>query len=151
LIFGLPFSPVNRTQAEGIDISQELSDVEELSQIDFRKGRFLIVLFDTECEHCMDSVPDIDFLYEDEVSPRLVALCPNDEKQIAVFIEQYQPVFPVEAIREDSFWKLLGDGDLPRVILINDQRTLKIWDMDVPDPMEVTLVQKPSSIISQNQ
>jgi hypothetical protein len=49
------------------------------------------------------------------------------------FTEDFQPLFPLAQIRDEDFWRLLGDGDMPRILLVQDGRILRVWDESVPD------------------
>ncbi|HEJ83995.1 MAG TPA: hypothetical protein ENO25_05450 [Desulfobacteraceae bacterium] len=132
LAFGIPFSSVNSSQEGGMNIGRELSGVQGLDHADLSSGEYLMVLIETDCPHCRESVEKLNILAEDKEAPELIALCPNDEEQVMMFRDQFQPAFPVARIDRDTFWRLLGDGDIPRTILVRNQEVLKVWNHDIP-------------------
>ena len=40
-------------------------------------------------------------------------------------------------IGENDFWKLLEDGEIPRVILFHKQKIVKTWDEELPDKADI--------------
>jgi len=50
-----------------------------------------------------------------------------------MFVEEFQPMFPIGQVREDVFLRLLADGDIPRIILVGDGHVQQAWDQRVPD------------------
>lgn len=101
--------------------------------IDLRRGSYLIILMDANCLHCRKTIPELNELAKADDLPMVIGLCMNEEKQKRSFIEEFQPNFPIGQIGEDAFWRLLGEGELPRIILFRDRRILKVWDKAVPD------------------
>ena len=65
--------------------------------------------------------------------PPVIALTINDEQQRMTFIEEFEPVFPLGRINDNSYWRLLDAGDIPRIILIKDGRVKHVWDKVIPD------------------
>jgi hypothetical protein len=88
---------------------------------------------DTDCGHCREEVPNLERLAGGDQAPYLIALFKNDEDQVRAFEEEFQPGFPVGIIQEDTFWHLLGQGDVPRTLLINKGKMIRVWDQKVPD------------------
>jgi hypothetical protein len=131
--FGFPISGLYRPQsgAEGLELGQ--LEIEGVKNIDIRQGTYLIVLLDTECEHCQDDLPKLDMLAEHRDLPNVVALCRNEEIQRMRFLETFQPRFPLGRIQEDVFFRLLGLGDVPITLLVRDRQVLKRWDQKIPD------------------
>jgi hypothetical protein len=105
-----------------------------LETIDFRSGDYLIVLIGTDCSHCLELLPDLENLSRSPGIPKMVALCINDETQRKRFIEEYQPSFPLGQIDDDLFWRLLGNGTTPRLLLVRKGKIEKTWDQTVPEP-----------------
>lgn len=133
MIFGFPISGVVHTNSK--DLSSELGELQTrgLKPMDLSRGTHLIVLIGTECLHCQEAVPELDMLAEEEDLPPLVALSPNDEQERRAFLEEFHPLFPVGQISEEAFLRLLGDGELPRIILLHDGHAREVWDQTVPD------------------
>jgi thiol-disulfide isomerase/thioredoxin/uncharacterized membrane protein len=132
LAFGFPISRINQSPWEKIEIELTKLDTKGLDKANLSSGTHLIILLDTECEHCKEALPELDALAETTDLPSVIALCPNDESARAAFIENFQPDFPLAQIGESVFLRLLGLGDVPRTILLRDQRVRGVWDKDVP-------------------
>ena len=107
--------------------------IQGLGDIDLKHGAYLIVLTDTECVHCGEAVPGINALDDATDLPAVIALCINDKSQRMMFVEEFEPMFLLGQIREDVFWRMLADGDIPRIILVQDGRVQQVWDQTVPD------------------
>lgn len=107
-------------------------EINGLDKIDLNRGDYLVLLMDTGCEHCQEAVFDINLLAERKDIPGLIALCTNDEENRVRFINEFQPGFPIGQISKDAFWRLLGEGDIPRIILLRNGRIQKAWDATVP-------------------
>ena len=134
-VSGFPLSKIGVSRANEFDLDQVY--VQGVGLLDLEQGGHIIVLTDTECLHCRESVPDLNILAEAEDLPPLIALCTNDEEKRVRFVEEYEPVFPIIQIREDDFWRLLGDGDIPRTMLVRDRRLERVWDETIPDTINI--------------
>lgn len=137
IAFGLPISRISGLEPGGTYLDEDLLNNLSLEQVELKRGRHLIVIMSTDCEHCRESVGDLNRITNEEDLPDLIALTPNEPEQIAEFTELFEPEFPMFGITEDNFWELLGDGDVPRIMLVNDRRVLNIWDVTVPDIEEI--------------
>ncbi|MFC1868156.1 MauE/DoxX family redox-associated membrane protein [Thermodesulfobacteriota bacterium] len=133
LLFGFSISRITLSSSEYVDIKAEDLEIKGLEQIDLKHGAYLFVLMDTDCLHCREAVEDLNILAGETDLPDVIALSSNDEGQRKNFVENFQPVFPIKYIEEGDFWRLLKNGEIPRFILIRDQRILKVWDEDLPD------------------
>jgi hypothetical protein len=132
LAFGFPISRISQSPWEKIEIELTKLDTKGLDKANLSTGTHLIILMDTECEQCKKALPELDALAEATDLPPVTALCPNDESARTGFIEKFQPAFPLAQIEESVFFSLLGLGDVPRTILLRDQRVGGVWDKDVP-------------------
>ena len=65
--------------------------------------------------------------------PPLIALCENEKRQRMMFEEEFEPIFPIGQIKEDVFWRLIADNNMPSVILLRDGHVQQIWDEKIPD------------------
>lgn len=135
--FGIPFSPSEPSPETRMDIRQELSGVQGIGPVEVKNGRRLVVLMETDCTHCRESVMELNFLAGEKEIPEMIALCPNDEEQVRLFRDQFRPVFPVGRVTGNTFWRLLGDGEIPRTMLLQDGNVLRVWDHKIPDMEEV--------------
>lgn len=100
---------------------------------DLMSGSYLIVLMDTDCLHCQEAVPELNSLARADDLPTVIGLCVNDEEERRSFVEEFQPGFSLEGIGEEEFWRLVGHGDLPRIILLRDGLIQKVWDKKTPN------------------
>jgi uncharacterized membrane protein YphA (DoxX/SURF4 family)/thiol-disulfide isomerase/thioredoxin len=131
LVFGFSISATTQSES-GLDIGKlKVLGVEE--HVDLKQGDYLLVLMGTDCAHCKELLPEIDMLAEEQDIPRLIALTKDDESKRKRFVDQYMPVFPVGQIGDKEFWRLLGAGKMPRLMLVQDGRVQKIWDQTVPE------------------
>jgi hypothetical protein len=144
VVFGIPTSAINRTQSNEPQIGP--IQVHGLGDVDLNKGEYLIVLMGTECFHCQEAIPDLNILCDAPDLPPLIALCTSEEADCIEFVEEFQPIFPIGHISDDLFWRLLADGDLPRIILLHDGRTKKVWDQTVPDEDAIKAEVSPSAL-----
>ena len=133
LVFGFPLSRVLQPPSEAIDANLGQLEIKGLDNIDLNRGAYLIVIMQTDCAHCQDAVPELNELAEIEELPEVIALCTNEDYKIRRFEEEFQPSFPIGKIKEEDFWLLLGDGDIPRIILARDGRIRRVWDETIPD------------------
>lgn len=131
VVFGFPTSAINRVQSNGPLIGP--IEVHGVGDVDLNKGEYLVVLMGAGCFHCQEAVPDLNILCDAPDLPPLIALCTSEEADCIEFVEEFQPIFPIGHISDDLFWRLLADGDMPRIILLHDGRTKKVWDQTVPD------------------
>lgn len=114
-----------------------------LEYVDFRLGDTIVVLFGTNCAHCRESVSLINALAETPDLPEVIALCTDDEAQCHQFVEEFLPVFPIGHIDDEVFWRLLGDGNLPRVFLVRNGTVMHTWNASVPDSEAVRAILVP--------
>ena len=131
LLFGFSPSLTPRAGFEGNTL--QAAAVQGLEGIDLARGSYLVVLLGTDCAHCKELLPEVDMLGEEPDIPRMVALSRDSEAQIDAFMRQYEPVFPVGQVSSKTFWRLLGAGKMPRILLVEDGRVRQSWDGEVPD------------------
>ena len=131
--FGFPVSGIIRTHSPVTKVEFGNLKIQGLDYVDLQHGTYLIILTDTDCQHCQEAVPQVNVLTEAVGLDGVIALSKNDEPQRVEFIEEFGASFPVGQISEDDFWRLLGEGDIPRFILVQDGGVLQVWDRVVPD------------------
>jgi len=131
--FGFPLSRITQSPWQTIEIELSKLQSKGLNEVDLSHGSHLIILMDTDCEHCKEALPELDALAETTNLPPIVSLCPNDESARTTLIEEFHPDFPLVQIEESVFFRLLGIGDVPRTILLKDMRVQRVWDRHVPD------------------
>jgi hypothetical protein len=131
--FGFPVSGINRPEPKAVGIELGDLQIHGLDHIDLRYGAHLIILMGTDCLHCQEAVPQLNMLAETTDLHSVVALCTSEESECVRFTEELQATFPIGQIKEDTFWRLLADGDIPRFILVRDQQVQQVWDQVAPD------------------
>jgi uncharacterized membrane protein YphA (DoxX/SURF4 family) len=139
-IFGFPFSGIHRSSSGTVETELGQFPIQGLGGIDVNVGSFLLVVMDTGCAHCLDVIPEINILAERPDLPPVVGLCVSSESERVAFENHFQPAFPVGQIDDDVFWRLLGDGDMPRTILVRDGYVKRVWDVDPPTAAAITTV-----------
>lgn len=138
--FGSPISKIKKFQWKTDEMELGRLEIQGLKNVDLSRGGYLVILMDTDCEHCREVIPELNNLAEGSGIPSLIALTPNEDGKRKKFIEEFQPAFPIGQISEDDFWRLLGEGDIPRIFLLHDRRVQRIWDGKVPDEAEIKAV-----------
>lgn len=133
LTFGSPVTRVDPSQTKTGDILLGDFQIEGLDRVDLAHGDYLLVLMDTGCSHCRNAVDALNWLAEDPDLPEVIALSSNGDDQLKSFREELQVIFPIGRITEEDFWRLLGDGDVPRTFLMRDRVVQEVWDTEIPD------------------
>jgi len=130
--FGFTVSRITQSPWETIEAELSKLQIQGSDTVDLSRGAHIIILMDTECEHCKEVIPEMDRLAEARDLPAVIVLSMNEESARMKFVEEIHPAFPLRQIGEDVFWRLLGHGDVPRIILLKDERVVGVWDKDVP-------------------
>ena len=139
VLFGFPFSGIKKSHSQATEIPLGHFTIEGLNDIALNEGAYLFVVMDTGCDHCQETIPELNILAETPGLPPVVALCVNGESDRLEFADEFQPAFPLGQIEEDVFWRLLGDGDMPRTILTHRGTVKQIWDLNPPSVDAVAL------------
>lgn len=132
VVYGPPVQELLGIEKGDVTSDKNLFSIQDLENIDLKNGSFLFVLMGTDCSHCRDSVKDFNRIARNDNLPEVIALSPDEEDQIAFFIEDLDPVFPVRKITEDDFYHLLGIGTTPFSLLVVKRQVLHIWNEEVP-------------------
>lgn len=143
IAFGFPISAVVNPQSKALDLEPRNLEIQGLEHIDLSRGDYLVVLIGTECLHCQETLPELDMLAEATDLPPVVALSANDEAERKMFTEKFQPLFPIGQISEEDFWRLLAEGELPRIMLLRNGHVQEVWDRTVPDMEEIKATENP--------
>ena len=133
VVFGFSISRVSQPPPEAVGLELGPLEVQGLEERNLNLGAHLIIVMATDCDHCQESVSELNMLVDIPDFPLAVALCTNGESERIQFTEDFQPLFPLGQIDDEDFWRLLGDGDMPRILLVQDGRILRVWDESVPD------------------
>ncbi|MBW1896336.1 MAG: hypothetical protein JRI47_04700, partial [Deltaproteobacteria bacterium] len=133
MAFGFPISRVNHAPSDPANLLLGPIEIQGLEEVDLNRGTHLIIVMATDCDHCQESILEINMLVDMLDLPSPIGLCTNEESERKMFLEEFEPFFPIGQISDDDFWRLLAEGDLPRVILVSDGRIVQVWDQMVPD------------------
>lgn len=133
LATGFLLTGSNNTSVEAKHIDSQSLQVDGIGPIDLSQGTYLVVLMSTDCNHCKDSVPVLNFLSEDNHLFKVVALCLNCEEDRNRFASEFEPAYPIGQMDQDDFWQLVGDGGVPKFLLVHNSKIQKVWDENVPD------------------
>ena len=107
--------------------------LKDFSHKDLSVGKHIIIVLATDCSHCIAEMDNLNMIAEDKTLPDVISVCINNQKQIEDFEFDFEPAFEIYQIDKDDFWRLLGDGEIPRTILVNDGIIVKKWDFVAPD------------------
>ncbi len=106
---------------------------------DFSKGDWLLFVMDTSCEHCRNDVPAVNEIAREPGAPKVVALCANENGDVAAFVSMFQPPFSLFSIPRAEFSALLGSApSTPRYLLVKSGRIVKTWDGRAPALSELS-------------
>jgi hypothetical protein len=131
--FGFPISTVIQSPPETVRGELGRLELQGGDVIDLTQGDHLVIVMGTDCGHCQEAVPALNMLTGVPDLPPLIAVCQNTASDRMRFIDAFQPLFQVDEISENDFWRLLADGEMPRTILVRDGRTIQVWDQIIPD------------------
>lgn len=137
LTFGFNPSAISHLQEGSTGRELGRVEVQGVENVDLSRGPHLIVLMGTDCSHCREALPQLDELAEEKALPSLIALCPDDEMKCSRFIEACDPLFPIGRIREGDFWRLVGQADIPILLLLRGGRVQKTWVHKLPEAEEI--------------
>ena len=137
LAFGSPLTRPELNQTKTGDILLGDFQIEGLDSFDLAHGDYLLILMDTDCSHCRDAVAALNWLAEDPDLPEIIGLSSNDVDQLEKFRKDLQVIFPIGHITEEDFWRLLGDGNVPRTFLVRDRVVQEVWDIEIPDEQTI--------------
>ncbi len=105
---------------------------------DLERGNWLVMLMDTGCSHCQQSIPEVNRLAGvQDLGAAVVALCSNSQKEVDWFKGKFKPEFPLGRVSYDDFMRLFERGRTPRMMLISEASVIRIWDGTVPEAGDV--------------
>ncbi|MFO7737294.1 MAG: hypothetical protein R6V46_02365 [Desulfatiglandaceae bacterium] len=130
--------------AQRTELSMRNLEVQGLDGIDLNTGIYLVFLMSTDCLHCQEVLPEVEFLSESGNAPQTVVLCADNDDQITRFKADFQPLIPIGRIDKDSFWNLLGNAELPRLFLVKDAKVVQVWDGTVPAETDIQAAESSS-------
>jgi len=114
--------------------------LKDFSHKDLSVGKHIIIVLATDCSHCIAEMDNLNMIAEDKTLPEVISVCMNNQKEIEDFISDFDAAFKIYQIADDDYWHLLGDGEIPRTILINDGIIVKKWDFAAPNIDDIRAV-----------
>ena len=96
-------------------------------------GEYLVVFLNTECKHCMASVPGLNLLDGDEELPEMVALMLGDDEKLDDFIIETEPEFSLELFDELTWAKFIKNAP-PILYYIEDGMIREFWEWEDDPP-----------------
>ncbi len=138
--FGFPISRIDLSHSESIRQKIDYTSIKGLEHIDLHSGAYLIILMNTDCLHCQEIVPELNMLAEAPDLPPVIALSTNEESQRLTFVEECETAFPLGQVKEEIFWRLLANRDMPCIILAFDGHVQHMWDQTIPDKDQINAV-----------
>ena len=117
--------------------------LENFKPRDLSTGKHIVFIMATDCSHCIAEMESLDMIGEDKDLPETIAFVINSEDRIEDFNFEFEPTFKIFKIPDDDFWRLLGDGEIPRTLLIDKGMVLKKWDFAPPEINEIKAALNP--------
>ena len=138
IVCGIRFLP----EVERLEASDLKSDVRLIGlylkgvDADLQKGKYLIELFSPVCGHCINAVPKINAMAQDDALPRVIALTSfsQESNQLVEFERRFNPLFDIATVSLTDFYRLTYAHGYPRLAYIKDGVVQSVWERDfMPD------------------
>lgn len=94
-------------------------------------GEHLVLLMDTNCDHCKAAVPAVNALVEDPRLPKVTAIAEGDRVDRGIFRQDLGAKYPIAQISRATVIGLV-DKEFPRMFLVRDGAIVAVWDHDIP-------------------
>jgi uncharacterized membrane protein YphA (DoxX/SURF4 family) len=109
--------------------------------IDLDEGIKIVTMYNTGCEHCMENAKKVHELSKKMSLPIGRILFWGNESEIPAFFEFTKSTFPYKFVEPQVFFPLLGKGNFPKIILLNNGNIVGEWEGDdSPQQLEKSLV-----------
>lgn len=108
------------------------------TNVDLGSGEHLVVFLNTECEHCIASVPGLNAINSDETLPVMIALMLGDENRLDDFIIETGPEFALELFDQLTWTQFIKTAP-PTMYFLRDGMIQHDWEWpdDPPRPEDV--------------
>ena len=105
---------------------------------DLQKGKYLIELFSPMCSHCINAVPKINTMAQDDALPRVIALTSfsKESDQLIEFERRFNPLFDIATVSLTDFYRLTYAHGYPRLAYIEDGVAQSVWERDFMPSLE---------------
>jgi hypothetical protein len=114
------------------DIAFQISSGSKI--VDLGTGEHLVVFLNTECEHCMASVPGLNLLVQDESLPEMMALMLGDDEKLDDFIIETEPEFALELFDELTWAEFIKSAP-PIMYFVRDGMIVEFWEWSDDPPV----------------
>jgi Methylamine utilisation protein MauE len=105
----------------------------EGQDFDLGDGNHLVVLLNTECEHCKASVPGLNALYESDALPDMVALMMGNDTTLDDFLLETEPTFPMQLMDDLQFMAHIKSAP-PILYYLQDGFIQHFWEWEDDPP-----------------
>jgi uncharacterized membrane protein len=106
-------------------------------RIDLGQGQYFVCFYSDTCEHCMETVPEVnELMLNFGESLDFVALCIGSVEGLEEFTQITAPEFPSFWIQDIEFLEFIGNVP-PRFYVVRDGQPVKYWDDDLPELEEL--------------
>jgi len=110
--------------------------------IDLDEGIKMVTMYNTGCDHCMENAKKVHELGKKMSLPVGRILFWGNESEIPAFFEFTKSTFPYKFLEPQVFFPLLGKGNFPKIILLNNGNIVGEWEGDdSPQQLEKALVE----------
>ncbi|MGH8004138.1 MAG: hypothetical protein ACRECJ_05395, partial [Limisphaerales bacterium] len=92
------------------------------------KGDYFLALIETDCEHCQAAMPKLNTLAKSHATPKLVAVCPNSQEELAALKTKMPVDFPVGFVPIRKF--LLLNPEIPALLWVKEGIVRHTWPID---------------------
>lgn len=128
--------PERKTDENEAPFAQFVFDLNG-TQVDLGQGQYFVSFFSDTCEHCMETVPEVNELKLNlGDSLEFVALCLGTEEGLEEFNQITSPEFPTFWIEDMVFIKFMSEAP-PRFYVVRDGQPIHYWDYEVPTVEEI--------------
>ena len=121
---------------EAPDFSVELTDGSTFTLSEHKDDVVMLNFWATWCSYCVDEMPDIQKLTDDNIDGLSIVLvdCAETKQDVDDFLKETGYTFDVAYDEEDSVSQQYGAFTIPRTVIIKDGKIKKIFSGAPVDP-----------------
>lgn len=133
------FANLGQSEAPGIEISNNTDkDIAiQISlngeEIDLSVGEHLVVFLNTECDHCMASVPGLNELDGDATLPPMIALMLGDEDKLDTFLIETEATFRMKLMGQLNWASYIKTAP-PIMYFVSEGMFEETWEWEDEPP-----------------
>lgn len=103
---------------------------------DLGQDTYLVAFLSDSCSHCQETVAKLNSVPKGIGQLPVVGLILGEENTLRQFREQFKPQFPMAIVKPLTFFEFIGNAP-PRFYLIQNGKSLRYWDDDLPKTEEI--------------